>query len=141
MKFNIKITDGNLETDGAWVDWQLDDGVSVKMARSTISTIQTELQKLLRRNRKAINQKNEKLQKEVMIKHLSKHVIKDWKGITNDGEPFKFNYENAIALLEYDDDFYNWVLNESANILNFAEEDEEEDDDSTVEERGEELKN
>lgn len=135
MKLNIKVTDDKLEKEGAWVVWQMDDSIRVKLTRSTIPTIQKHLQTLLKQNRKAL--RNEDAQKEVMIKFLSRYVILDWEGIKDDGEEFPYSVENAVIILEAIDDFYNWVMNESQNILNFAEYDE---DDTTVEERGEELK-
>ena len=36
MKLNIKVTNNDLAKDGAWVDWTLVEGVSVKMRRSSL---------------------------------------------------------------------------------------------------------
>jgi hypothetical protein len=135
MTFNVKITDDALEKEGAWVSWELDEGIRVKMIRSTTDAAQKKLQTLLKKNRKAL--RNSTVQKQVMISWLCNDIIKDWEGITEDDKPYEYNPKNAVALLETVDDFYNWVLNESQNILNFAEED---DEDTTLEERGEELK-
>ena len=66
---------------------------------------------------------------------MARNIIKEWEGITNNGEEFPFSVENALDLLEDADDFYVWALQESQNILNFAEEQE-----TTLEERAAELK-
>ena len=137
MKLNIKVTDDKLEKNGAWVDWPMLDGIAVKVLRSTLPHLQKHLQKLLKQNRKAL--RNADIQKEVMIKFISQHVLVDWKGIIDEdtGEEFPHSVENVAAALKSNNDFYNWVQSESENILNFADYDEE---DSTLEERGDELK-
>ena len=136
MKLNIKITDDNLEKDGAWIDWQLDDNIKVKMTRFSTTSNQEHLQRLLKKNRKAL--RNEKLQKIVMTEFLCTHIIKDWEGLEDDGKEFKYSVDNAKAALNDSDDFYNWIMTESQNIVNFVDYDDE--DDTSLDERGEELK-
>ena len=140
MKLNIKITDDNLERDGAWIPWQLDDNIKVRLTRFSTIVNQEELQRLLKKNRKAL--RNDKLQREIMTRFLCTHIIKDWTGLTDevDGEEIEFKYsmDNAAAALNDSEDFYNWVMTESQNIINFVDYDD--DDDTTLSERGEELK-
>jgi len=138
MKFNTKITNTELENDGAWVTYPMNDVIKIKMIRSTKEEPQKALQKMLQAYKKSM--RNEKAKREVVVKWLAKHIVSDWEGIYLDGKPFDFNVDNATTLFSYDDDFYTWVLEESASLINFAEEDEYEYFDETLEERGEELK-
>lgn len=135
MKLNVRVTDDVLEKEGAWIEWPMGDGIKVKLTRRTTPVVSKHLEILLKKNRKAL--RNDDAQKEVMTKFLSKYVIVDWEGIEDDGKDLPYSVDNAAAVLEEVDDFYNWILQESANILNFADDEEE---DTTVEERGEELK-
>ena len=91
--------------------------------------------KLSKQNRKTLRGKNPEVQLKVMREFLSKFIIVDWKGLTDDKEEFKFSIENAEAALKEDQDFYTWVLFEADNINNF-----EVLDDSDVEDRAAELK-
>ena len=135
MKLNIKVTNNDLAKDGAWVDWALVEGVSVKMRRSSLAEPQRHLLSMAKRNRKAMRTNDVKAQKRLMVTFLAEHIITDWKGLTDNKKEFKFNQENAIAALKEDDDFYLFVLQEADNVMNFMEE-----DDTTVEDRAEELK-
>lgn len=132
LKFNVNVTNKELETKGTWVEWPLIEGVSVKLARLSSKPVQDHFRKLVMKNKKAT--RNETAMKKVMIQLFADKVILDWTGILADGEPFPFNPENAVKLLSDADDFYNWVEQECQSIINFME------DDVDMEETAEQLK-
>jgi hypothetical protein len=117
-------TDKNLEEEGVWVD--LGDESKIKIARmGNIKSREraTKLQKSAKlANKYSIDNFNE----EDLADILAYSVIKDWKGIKDNGEDLPYSFENAKAMILKYRDFRDMVVELSTEMETFRKVDIEE---------------
>lgn len=68
--------------------------------------------------------------KRLLVHIVAEFILLDWKDLVGlDDEPMPYSRENAEKLLRIPElhDFYDWVLQEAADMSNFKKEAEEED--------------
>lgn len=65
----------------------------------------------------------------IILDAIIKFLLKDWKGITKDGEEYPFNHENARKLLFDSPALRDFIVFEADNIENFGGGEAEEEDD------------
>lgn len=114
-------TDKDAETNGVWVE--VDNGVELKVARINNDKAREERRRLEKPYRNFANGAPEHVQEDILRKVVSKHVLLDWKGVTDDdGKPLTFSAETAEKLFKEFPDFLNDVLNLSMARETFAAE-------------------
>lgn len=115
-------TDEKLEEEGTWFD--LSDESSLKLARWGNKNAEGMLRKLQRPYRRmmAFRDLPDDLTSEMMVKVMAKHIIKDWKGFTDNGSDFLCNEENATRLLNESKDFRDLVTSLSNDASGFFSE-------------------
>lgn len=121
MAFNIVTTNTKLEEEGTWVPYPYDEKIEVLLVRFNSKPVQKKFEQLYKVNRKALRSK--KLQGEITRQVIAEDILKDWKGLEEDGKPFKYSKENALKLVNDPSahDFVDWICDESQNLLNFVE--------------------
>jgi hypothetical protein len=126
MDINDVIGESSVQSEGVWVEYPLEEGVSFKIAYLGTDSYQDYMQAKvfkLRRGRRDIPP--EKLRPHV-VAAIMKFILKGWKGWTDKGKEFEFNEENAKKLLEKSSVIRDFILREADNLENFKTESEEE---------------
>ena len=110
MDINELISDKQKEEEGVW--FVLSATSEIKLARIGNPQYTAYMNKLLapyKNHRMAQKDLPENLKIELSIKAIVETIIKDWKGFTENGEPFPYSKENALRLLNESRDFCDLV--------------------------------
>lgn len=59
-------------------------------------------------------------QRAIITQGLVKFILKDWEGLTTNGQPFPFSPENAKLLLEQSGVIRSWAIEEANDLENFS---------------------
>ena len=117
--------------NGVWVPLQRDPEsgevlAAVKIARHNNKRYRRHIQEGMSKGRETTAKELEDL----LIDGMAQYVIRDWKGITENGEDLPYSVEAAIKILKDPTlgDFRDWVSEESMKMENYKL--KEEDDDS-----------
>ena len=131
--FDVFETNKNLETEGVWIDYELEGKVafSIKIARAGGNNI--DYLKSLETIGKKFNLqlKNDTLDalsaNKLMMEVYAEVIVKDWKNIKDkSGKELKCNKENIIMLFEKLPDFYKDIVEQAQKIATFRQKEQEE---------------
>jgi len=111
------------ETEGTFVS--IGGGVEVKVKRAGASNkdFAFDQSKMLRPFSKQISTgtiDTDELVK-INITLFAKHIITDWKGITEDGKPVKFSKEKFVEYAKAYPDFFNEIFSAAHDMQNFKD--------------------
>ena len=113
------------EVDAVWVEFM---DAEVLLAFADID----ELEKIVKRNTtfkyKGAHKKSENTDSIAVVKAVGKLVVKDWKGITLEGEEFPYTEENCDMLMSRWPAFAGFVQDASMDLANFGEQEREADE-------------
>lgn len=92
--------------EGEWIDDIPDmEGVRFKVRSTNFKPFRTATAGLARRSGKKLNTDAGLMNFNVATgKPLAEHILLDWDGLTEGGEPLPFTREKALAILTADDD-------------------------------------
>jgi hypothetical protein len=114
---DIVLTEGQRE---AWVPWR--DDVEVRLRFLTHADDRDMLKKI----QKAQFRGHQKVENEIdlvaMRNYFCKHVIKGFKGLTKDGEPFEPTEEETRRIWDGTRDFSEFCVDACREVANFREE-------------------
>lgn len=119
-------TDKDAEQEGVWIEFG-SDGARVLIARQGNPRYQETIRRLRRpyANFRA-GQIPEAIALEIFRKVTAETVLLGWEGITLDGKPLPYSYDNALKLITDYPDFHEMVTTASSNLANFQIEVDEE---------------
>lgn len=115
---------------GKWFPFE--DDVEFLIAYGASSKYRKKQQRLLMKARLSRGDRDiTEISESVNIETLFKTVLLDWKGLTENGQPFEFTLENAKRFLMAPNGALNFILAEANTKANFQEasDEAEEDDD------------
>jgi len=116
-------TNKEKESDGAFVP--IGGGVEVKVKRAGASNkdFAFDQAKMLRPFSKQISTGT--IDTDVLvginISLFARHIITDWKGITEDGKPVKFSKEKFVEYAKEYPDFFNEIFSAAHDMQNFKD--------------------
>lgn len=115
-------TNPQLEQEGVWVD--LGDGARVRIARRDTVRYRETLRKESAPYRQVARAGllSDETSNQILVKVLARTVLLDWEGITEDGQPVPYSYENAVRLLTTYRDFLEFVTTASGEAEAFKAE-------------------
>lgn len=97
MDLNVTSINVDLSVDGVW--FNLTPDISFKVARDGNPAHERALQSHIKRYRK-MDEKGEARQiKQARNEMIAKYILKDWKGLKDNGKPLKFSEDVALAIL------------------------------------------
>lgn len=119
MAFEIsKIkTDADGELNGVWTD-DLGDGLKLKVARWSNSRFQAAVHEAAKKKMNGFGEINidEAEARPALIKLMARHILKDFEGLTENGEPIQNSeLEKTRLMLDYND-FFELVRQQSMNV-------------------------
>jgi len=99
--------DRKAEEQGKWMPWQ--GGSSFLVARNNNSGYKAFINKVLRDNSAVLENADElaiadQISDQALIEGVARHLLVDWKGVTDGGKAIKYSANVAIAILEEHDD-------------------------------------
>lgn len=126
MGFEVSEIDLDAKTDGVWVEFE---GGMFLVAHSSKMDFQREIAKLQQPYIKKIRdgKLDPKVAVDIVCVALSKHILLDWKNVTNEGQELQFSPERAKKVLAINDDLREFISDVSSNLANFKKENLEEE--------------
>lgn len=102
MDLKFDAYDESKELEGVWRKL-LNDSSEFLIARSGNEKFRAEVQRLTEELKEKGEVKDDELTNkqltDVFVKAAAKHILLDWKNVTEDGEPIPYTVENGIRLL------------------------------------------
>lgn len=124
MDFNELRTDDN-KSKGTWLKYDESDDAQFLIASAEDEAYLKQVRRTVGGIPSHKLKKNPKLADVPTRKAMAKHILLDWKNVTDNGEPIEATEENRFKYLELKT-FGNWVANQAMDISNFQTEDEAE---------------
>lgn len=111
------------ETEGAWVPIGGGIEVKVKRAGQANKEFAAEQMKMLKPFSKqiAMNTMDMDVLRQINAKLFAKHVIVDWRGISEDGEVVPFSKEKFLEYANEMPDFFSDVFAAATELQNFQD--------------------
>lgn len=111
------------ETEGAWVPIGGGIEVKVKRAGQANKEFAAEQMKMLKPFSKqiAMNTMDMDILRQINAKLFAKHVIVDWRGISEDGEVVPFSKEKFLEYANEMPDFFSDVFAAATELQNFQD--------------------
>jgi hypothetical protein len=110
--------DGNKKADGVWLKWPPD--MEFRLGYLQGKEYQHYVQNRMMRARRGRSDFPADKSDAIMVEALVKFIVKDWKGVTKNGEEYPCNPVNATWMLDNIPDFKNWVIEQANDIENFG---------------------
>ncbi len=117
--------DDNLSVSGKWVP--ISANASLLIARLNNEKYREFVKKKLKPYRSAMRagSVDEDLMNKVVIQAVARHVLLDWKGLTEKGNPVPYSIEKAEEVLEAKEAFRDLVISLASDQQLFMEAEEE----------------
>lgn len=127
LQLNIKAIDLDASESGVWKEY--DDGIEFLIARSNTPGYRGAVKRIQKQHKRQLDTdslsdtKSDKLAAEL----IADYILKDWKGLRNNGKKFEYSRESAIAFLA--DERYleirRWIVSQADDLENFRKEEVE----------------
>jgi len=121
-------TNKEKETEGTFIP--IGGGVEIKMKRAGANNkdFAFDQAKMLRPFSKQISAGtiDTDVLVNINITLFSRHIVTDWKGITEDGKPVKFSKEKFLEYAKAYPDFFNEIFAAAHDMQNFKDAEDEE---------------
>lgn len=125
MSFRKFATDPKAKKEGRW--FQFADGIEFKIASAKSNEFLNKIKALCKENNVHTEADlTEKIGEDKVVEMTIKSVLKDWRGIDEDGEVIEFSEEKIDNYLlhkeegEYIfDEVIAWIINKSASVNSF----------------------
>lgn len=132
MKLSGIKTDKSKQEGGVWITYEGDFEVCVARLNNDAFTsfMRAKGSSLRKGGRSVASMANSPKTQATLREGIANHVLKDWRGLTDDDEtPIEFSPAKAIELFKDDElvDFWNFVIAEANDADNFRKEAIEED--------------
>jgi hypothetical protein len=121
MEISKLIGDAALQDEGVWVTFV--KGVDFKVAYAQRKAARNFFAKELTRARRRHGQNRDlppDVVNKITVDMILRHVLKDWRGLTQDGEPVPYSADAARQVLEQSAQIRDFVAGEANDIENFG---------------------